>query len=58
VPGGPEHVHMANWLDCIRTRKQPNADVVSGHYAAMSCHMINMAYREKACIKWRQEWDV
>jgi predicted dehydrogenase len=58
VPGGPEPAHMANWLDCIRARKQPNAGVVSGHYSAMSCHMMNMAYREKSCIRWRQEWDV
>lgn len=58
VPGGPEPPHMANWLDCIRTRKQPHADVVSGNYPAMSCHMMNMAYREKSCINWRQEWDV
>jgi len=58
VAGGPEHGHMANWLDCIRTRKQPNADVVSGHYSAMSCHMLNMAYRENRRIEWRKEWDV
>jgi predicted dehydrogenase len=58
APGGPEFVHMGNWLDCIRSRKTPNASVVDGHYTAMSCHMGNMSYREKRRIDWRKEWEV
>lgn len=54
----PEVAHMANWLDCIRTRKQPNANVVDGHYAAMACHVGNIAYRDKRRVEWRKEWDV
>jgi hypothetical protein len=49
---------MANWLDCIRTRRQPNADVVEGHYSAMACHIGNLAYKEKARVEWKKEWDV
>ena len=49
---------MANWLDCVRTRKKPNCDVVEGHYSAMSCHMVNQAYKEKTRVVWRKEWDV
>jgi predicted dehydrogenase len=56
--GGPEPPHMGNWLDCMRTRKKPNADVVEGHYSAMACHIGNLAYREKARISWKKEWDV
>lgn len=56
--GGPEPPHMGNWLDCIRSRNKPNADVVEGHYSAMACHIGNMAYREKARIAWNKEWDV
>ncbi len=58
VGGSPEVAHMANWLDCIRTRKQPNADVVEGHYSAMACHIGNIAYREKRRVEWKKEWDV
>ena len=56
-PGSSEEAHMANWLDCVRTRKQPNCDVVEGHYSAMSCHMVNMAYRQKTRITWKKEWE-
>jgi predicted dehydrogenase len=56
--GSPEEDHMANWLEAIRSREEPNANVVDGHYAAMACHMGNMAYRSKSRIEWRKEWDV
>jgi hypothetical protein len=42
-PGSPEEAHMANWLDCVRTRKPPNCDVVEGHYSATACHLLNLA---------------
>ena len=41
--GSPEPAHIGNWLECIRTRKEPNANVVDGHYGAMACHIGNMA---------------
>lgn len=56
--GSPEHAHMANFLDCVRTRKQPNADVVEGHYSAMACHLLNLAYKKQTRVAWRKEWDV
>ena len=56
--GGQEVAHMANWLDSIRTRKQPNANVVDGHYGAMACHIGNMAYKRNNRVAWRKEWDV
>jgi hypothetical protein len=49
---------MANWLDCVRTRSEPNANVVDGHYGAMACHLLNMAYREKRRVEWEAKWDV
>jgi predicted dehydrogenase len=58
APGGPEFVHMGNWLNCIRSRKSPNANVVDGHYTAMSCHMGNMSYKEKRRVDWNKEWEV
>lgn len=56
--GSPEEDHMANWLACIRSRKEPNANVVDGHYAAMACHIGNIAYQTKSRVTWRKEWDV
>jgi predicted dehydrogenase len=57
-PGSREEPHMANWLECVRSRKQPNADVVAGHYSAMACHVMNAAYRERTRVAWKKEWDV
>ncbi len=58
APGTPETPHMANWLESIRTRKEPNAGPVAGHYSAMACHMVNMAYKSKSRVVWRKEWEV
>lgn len=57
VKGGPDR-HMQNWIDCVRSRKEPNANVIDGHYGAMACHIANLAYREKARVNWKPEWDV
>lgn len=54
----PEVAHMANWLDCVRSRKQPNCGPVDGHYSAMACHIGNIAYRRKQRVEWNPEWDV
>jgi predicted dehydrogenase len=37
--------HQDNFLDCVRTRKRPNADVAQGHYSALLCHLANISYR-------------
>ena len=42
--------HMANWLECIRDRKQPNATVENGYKSAIAAHMANLAYRQKRRI--------
>jgi len=55
---GGNDLHMHNWVDCIQTRKQPNADAIQGHYSSMACHIGNIAYQEKRRVNWRKEWDV
>jgi predicted dehydrogenase len=57
APPSPE-AHMANWFDSMRSRKEPNANVVDGHYGAMACHIGNMAYQQKTRVIWKREWDV
>jgi len=37
--------HFANFLDCVRTRKRPNADVKQVHLSTLLCHYGNIAYR-------------
>lgn len=55
---GSATTHVKNWLDCMRTRRQPNADVTAGHYSSMACHIGNIAYQEKNRVLWRNKWDV
>lgn len=55
---GKRDEHMKNWLDCVRSRKSPNATVEQGHYGAMACHMGNLAYFQKKQIEWRPEWGI
>ena len=35
----------ANFLDCIKTRNAPNADVEVGHLSTRLCHLGNIAHR-------------
>ncbi len=44
--------HVANWIECLRTRQEPNAGVELGYLAAVACHMANKAYREKRRVAW------
>ncbi len=43
----PNQNHMANWIDCVRSRNTPNASVEIGYRSAVAAHMANMAYRQK-----------
>jgi predicted dehydrogenase len=42
--------HVANFLDCMRTRKLPNGDVYIGHRSAQASHLGNIAYLQKRRI--------
>ncbi len=44
--------HMGFWLDCIPSRKKPNADVEIGHRSATVCHLTNLARRLNRKLKW------
>ena len=37
--------HMRNFIECVRSRKLPNADVGIGHLSAMHCHLANIVSR-------------
>lgn len=46
----PTPSHMANWVDCMRSRKTPNAPVELGYRTAVVAHMANLSYRQKRRI--------
>ncbi len=41
----PLDAHLTNYVGCIRTRKQPNGNIVEGHKSATLIHLVNLAYR-------------
>jgi predicted dehydrogenase len=43
--------HVDNFLDCVKTRKQPNAPVEVGHSAVCGPHLANVAWRQKKEVK-------
>ena len=44
--------HLQNWLDCIRSRKQPNAHIRVAHQAARTSHITNAALRAGRAVRW------
>jgi len=44
--------HMQNWIDCIKTRSKPVADVEIGHRSATLCHLGNIARWLNRPLRW------
>jgi len=58
-PVGPKEVHLAkspghhrNWIDCIRSRKRPLADVEIGARSVAICILGNLAYWHNRRLRW------
>jgi predicted dehydrogenase len=41
----PDPEHKENFIQCIRSRQRPNADVEHGHRSALLIHYANISYR-------------
>lgn len=48
-----ESLHLANWLESIRTRKKPVAPVEAGISAASAAHLGNIALRGTGVAQWK-----
>jgi predicted dehydrogenase len=44
--------HVRNFLDCVKSRQRPNADVEEGHRSAVMCHLGNLSTRLGRSLKW------
>ncbi len=49
-----EVLHLANWLECIRSRQAPNSPVRAGVAAVKGAHLGNRAYRSAQLARWSQ----
>jgi len=49
--------HMKHWLDCIPTRKEPNADVEIGHRSASVSHLANITRKLNRTLRWNPDTE-
>ncbi len=47
----PSQPHVDNFVECMKTRKEPNAPVEVGHTAVCGPHLANVAYRHGKRVK-------
>jgi predicted dehydrogenase len=50
-------LHVRNFLDALRTRQRPVADVEDGHRTAVACHLANMSLRLGRSVQWNPETE-
>lgn len=41
----PDVSHMRNFIDSVRSRKEPNANIIEGHKSSCLIHLANISYR-------------
>jgi predicted dehydrogenase len=53
VKGGElDETHARNFIDCVKSRKRPNADVEDGHRSALMCHLGNISTKLGRSLQW------
>lgn len=50
--GNDVMAHLQNWLDCIRSRKTPNAPIEVAHKSITTAHLGNIAYKQGKKVNW------
>jgi len=53
--GDPRPAHVRNFLDCVKSRKQPVLNLELGHHISNLAHLGNIAYRTGSKIIWDAE---
>ena len=48
----PTHLHVADWLDCIRNGGAPRCNIEEGFEEAVACHMATQSYLEGRRVEW------
>lgn len=48
-----ELLHLTNWIECIKSRKKPNAPAEAGVSAASAAHLGNQAFRSGQVAHWK-----
>lgn len=49
------HLHIKEWIDCIRSGRQPSCNIEQGFQEAITAHMATISYRENRKVFWEPE---
>ncbi len=52
-----QEAHVQNFLDCVRSRRRPVADVEIGHRSVSACHLGVISYKTGRKILWDSEHE-
>ena len=57
IVGGSDEtdLHMQNFIDCVRSRKEPNCPFELGFRSAIACQMANTSYRRGRPVQWDEK---
>ena len=44
--------HVRNFLDCVKSRNRPIADIEEGYRTAVMCHLGNIAMKVGRTLRW------
>ncbi len=48
-------LHVRNFIDCIKSRQRPIADIEGGHRTTTACHLANLSLRLGRKLRWDLE---
>jgi predicted dehydrogenase len=49
---GEDEAHLRNFIDCVRSRRAPNADILTGYKSVLHCHLGNIVARTGRAIRF------
>jgi len=47
--------HARNFLECVKSRKEPNSDLESSHQVSTVCHLANISMKVGRKVRWDAE---
>lgn len=50
--GDYHFAHVKNFLECVKSREKPEADIEIGHKSVIACHLANIAARLQRYVVW------
>jgi predicted dehydrogenase len=52
---GEDTFHLKNFIECVRSRKKPNADAETAHRATSLCHLVSICRKLDRKLRWDPE---